>query len=85
MGNVLVIFKIFSDPENVETVEKELSNIKSGKVREVKKEPLGFGIDIIKAGYIIPDKTEGAMEALEEEIRKIDGINQLEVEGITLL
>ena len=85
MGNAMVVFKVFSDPENLDTVSNALKEVKEGAFRDLKREPIGFGIEVIRVGYVIPDKTDGALPKLEEAIKKISGINQVEVEMMTLL
>lgn len=85
MGNAMVVFKVFSDPEHLDNVSNALKEIKEGTFRDLKREPIGFGIEIIRVGYIIPDKTDGALPQLEEAIRKIPGINEVEVDMMTLI
>jgi len=81
----MVVFKVFSDPENLDSVSNALKEVKEGAFRDLKREPIGFGIEVIRVGYVIPDKTDGALPKLEEAIRKIPGINQVEVDMMTLL
>jgi len=85
MGKVMVIFKVFCDPENLDKVCEKLKAITAGAFRDLKREPIGFGIEVIRVGYVIPDKTDGAMGALEEAVNKVEGINQVEVEMATLI
>jgi translation elongation factor aEF-1 beta len=87
MGKALVIFKIFTDPEELDNVAKELENvtIEQIKFQDLKREPIGFGIEVIRVGYIVPDKTDGLMPQLEEAISKIKGITQVEMDGVTLI
>ncbi|MDD4250633.1 MAG: hypothetical protein PHX27_00390 [Candidatus ainarchaeum sp.] len=87
MGNALVIFKIFTDPQKLDVVEKNLKNIKIDQIKfqDLKREPIGFGIEVIRVGYVLPDKTDGLMPKLEEALSKIDGINQVEMDGVTLI
>jgi translation elongation factor EF-1beta len=87
MGDkVLIVFKILPEGiEEIEQIEKELHNIKTGKLEDMKKEPLAFGLSIIKAGITIPDKQDGIMEKLEQEIKNIKGVSQADVETITLV
>lgn len=86
MGNVLVVVKVYPEgPDEAEMVESGVKGIKSGSVKDVKRSPLAFGLDIIRAGILIPDKKEGAMGALEQELRSLRGVKDLEVEGVTLL
>jgi elongation factor 1-beta len=85
MGNALVIFKISANPENISAVEAKLKDVTVGKFQESRREPIGFGIEIIKVGYVVPDKTDGVMPALEEAVKSIEGINEAEVETVTLI
>ncbi|MDD3083625.1 MAG: hypothetical protein PHP82_01245 [Candidatus ainarchaeum sp.] len=87
MGKAMVIFKIFSDPEKISQVEENLKkiDIEQIKFQDIKREPIGFGIEVIRVGYIVPDKTDGLMPQLEEKISKIEGINQIEMDGVTLI
>ena len=86
MGNALVIFKIFvEDPEQIESVVERLKAVSEGECKEVKREPIGFGVEAIKAGFVIPDKVDGAMDKLEAAVKGVEGINEVEVEGVTLL
>ena len=87
MGKAMVIFKIFSDPENLDKVEAALKalNVEQAKFQDLKREPIGFGIEVIRVGYIVPDKTDGIMPALESAIEKIEGINTVEMDGVTLI
>ncbi|MCX6801400.1 MAG: hypothetical protein NTZ73_04385 [Candidatus Diapherotrites archaeon] len=85
MGNALVIFKVFADPEQLNSVEAELRKIDTDQFRDLKREPIGFGIEVIRVGYIIPDKVDGALEKLENAVRTVKGINEVEVDGVTLL
>jgi translation elongation factor EF-1beta len=81
----MVVFKVFSNPESLDSVASALKEIKEGSFRDLKREPIGFGIEVIRVGYVIPDKTDGALPILEEAIRKIPGINEVEVDMMTLL
>ncbi len=85
MGKALVVFRVFSDPENTAAVAEALKLLKEGECKEVRREPVGFGIEIIRAGYIIPDKQDGAMDALENAVKKVPGVNEAEVEAMTLI
>jgi len=85
MGMAMVIFKVFADPENLDKVEKGLRALTAGTFRDLKREPIGFGIEVIRVGYLIPDKVDGAMTKLEDAVKKVEGINEAEVEMLTLI
>lgn len=88
MGKILIIFKIFpEDPDETEEIEGKIKEkVKSlGEVRETRIEPIAFGLKIIKAAIVIPDKVEGVSDKIEAELKKIKGISNIEIEGMTLI
>jgi len=85
MGKAMVVFKVFTDPENLDAVEKSLREIKEGDFKDLKREPIGFGIEVIRVGYVVPDKVDGAMTRLEEAVKRTPLINEAEVEMATLI
>ena len=88
MGKAMVIFKISPEPEQIDAVEAAVRavTIPDVKFQDLKREPIGFGIEIIKVGYIVPDKTDGIIPALEAALNKIEGLTQeAEMQGATLI
>ncbi len=86
MGKTLVIIKVFPDDvEKQEEVEKKLKELKTGELREIKKEPLAFGLNVFRIAVALPEKEAGNMDKLEQELQNIDGVSQFEVEASTLL
>ncbi len=81
----MIIFKVFTDPENLDAVEKSLRAITVGEFKDLKREPIGFGIEVIRVGYLISDKVEGLMNQLEDAVNKVPLINQAEVEMTTII
>lgn len=68
---------IMSIPEALsETLPEEL------KLIAHTKEPIAFGLYSILADFTLDD-SEGQMELLEESIRKIKGVGQIEVINVT--
>lgn len=81
-----MIFRLYPDDEaDLEKIEKAVSQIKAGEFRETKRMPIAFGLELLRAAFIIPDKTEGAMENLEQAVRSVKGVKEVEVDGVTLL
>ncbi|MEK6941976.1 MAG: hypothetical protein AABW85_03910, partial [archaeon] len=82
---MFVIVKInATDMEKLDELETAIKKIKNGQVKDIKREALGFGVEIIKAGIIINEKEEGALEKLKNEIDKIKLVETAEIEGMTL-
>lgn len=81
----MIIFKVFADPENLDSVEKSLRAITAGEFKDLKREPIGFGIEVIRVGYLIDDKTEGLMNKLEEAVKATPLINEAEIEMTTII
>lgn len=88
MGKAMVIFKVSPDPEKIDSVEaavKEVS-VNDAKLQDMKREPIGFGIEVIKVGFIVPDKTDGIIPEIEKQLNAIDGLSlEVEMEGATLI
>ena len=84
MAQVVVTLKIM--PESPET---DLSLIQSKAEEEIKKfsgetqfkiehEPIAFGLKAVKIIFVM-DENKGSTDSLEENIKKIDGVNSVEV------
>ena len=88
MGKAMVIFKVSPNPEDIDNVEAAVKaiEIENVKLQDMKREPIAFGIELIKVGFIVPDKTDGIIPAIEEALNKIEGLSQeAEMIGATLI
>ncbi len=85
MGQVAIALNITpSSPEvNLENVKEEIS--KKMKVQDSKIEPIGFGISRLRLLIIAPDSAESDTDKIENEIRKVNGVENVEVESVTLI
>jgi len=88
MGDILSVYKVY--PEDLEDLEKVKSALEKGfgepfKVAKIEVEPIAFGLKVIKVGYVFPDKVDGLLDRLEDSIKAIDGVKDIEIEVSTLL
>lgn len=82
MSKVSVIFKIYPQED---MLEKVMISIKSSmSPKDMKTEEIGFGIKILKAMFIFDD-TQVRSSHLEDSLKKIQGVNEVEVEQETLI
>lgn len=71
--------------EKIGETEKEVRTIKSGIVKDVKRDPIGYGIELLKVGVIVDEKVEGAMEKVTKELESLKSVEEVEQIGMTLL
>jgi translation elongation factor EF-1beta len=77
MSNVAVLFKVYPK-ENM--TDKALENIKAEmNPTGMQVEDIGFGIKVIKVMFKFDD-TKTSSSKIEEDLRKVEGVGELEVE-----
>ena len=83
MAKVLASIKIFPNDANI-----DLSNLKTRiqqslpagfSVQKFEEEPVAFGLVALVALFVMPEDAAGQMERLEEAIKGVDQVSQIEV------
>jgi len=82
MAQLLLIVKILPTGTEID-LSKLIDAIKGAlsseiQIRNYEKEPLAFGLYYLKVEFVLGDK-EGQMDLLENTVRSVDGVSQIEV------
>lgn len=86
LGKTLAIFRV--KPNEDSTPNEcigELKGVKSGKFADAKENPIGFGIVVIKAAFMLAEKDDEAVNKVTAELNKMKTVEEAELEGLTLL
>jgi elongation factor 1-beta len=82
MGDVAVSLKIMPESvdTNIEKIKEEIS--KKVDIKDSKLESIAFGLKALRVLVVIPDK---GVDQLKDDISKIKGVSEVEVESSTLI
>ncbi len=82
VGSVIVTFKIM--PEDVETDLDSLENVIKKEIQPQRMEriPIAFGLSAIQIIKLVEER-EGEMDRITDKIKKINGVKEVEVTGLT--
>ncbi len=83
MGKTAVLFRLLPKDVScdVEQIAKEARQVES--VKDVRIEPIAFGLKAIKVLVVVADPKEA--EGIEERLREIEGVGEVEIESTTLV
>jgi len=82
VANVLVSMKIFPTDITVDLnqlkqqIEKSLP--RDASVRRFVEEPIAFGLNALIAHILLPEEKSGELEKVEDALRKIEGVSNIE-------
>lgn len=82
MAKVLISIKIFPTGTEIDlnqlkqTIERKLP--KDASAYGFGEEPIAFGLNALIAHILIPEDKSGGLEELENHLRNIEGISQIE-------
>ncbi len=83
MGEVAVLLKIsVDDMDKFNDVMEKVKQL--DVVQKTQEEEIGFGIKVIKALAVVED-AEGKMTELENSIKSIDGVSEVDVLSVDRL
>ena len=84
MGNVAISIRIMPASSEVNVEDLKMRIGKKIKLQDSKIEPLGFGLKALKIMVVRPD-SKGGTEDIENLLRSIEGVGDIEVESATLI
>ena len=84
MAKVLVVAKVYPSDINIDLdeladkIRKKLPE--EADIARSAKEPIAFGLTALKLYILIPEETEGGTEKVEEALRSVEGVEEVEIE-----
>lgn len=83
MAKVLASIKIFPNDANLDLnslKSKVESSLPAGcSISKFEDEPVAFGLVALIADVVLPDDAGGLMDQVEEAIRSVDSVSEIEV------
>lgn len=86
MGKVAVTYRIFPEGTAVDVtrLESSVRRALGASVRDVAVRPIAFGLKALEATVVVDDAA-GQAERIEETLRGLAGVGEVETLGLTLL
>jgi len=86
MGSVAVTFRIMPDDADtdLESVQSRVRSTLEGALRDLREQPVAFGLKAILAVAVVNDASGGA-DQLEQSLAAIPGVGSVETIDVTLV
>lgn len=86
MGRVAVTLRILPEGAevDVEALERAVRKALGQSVRDVAARPVAFGLRALEA-IVVVDDAAGQAEQVEDRLRRISGVGEVETLGVSLL
>ena len=86
MGSVAVTFRIMpEDAEtNLEPIKARVRKVLGAALRDLKEQPIAFGLKAILAVALVSD-AEGGSDELEQSLAALPGVGSVETVDVTLI
>lgn len=89
MGQVALTLKVMpQSPEvDLEKIKEEIKKVETEniKISDMTVEDIAFGLKAIKVLFVMPDKGGVNPSEIEEKIKSIEGVGEVETESVTLI
>ena len=83
MGKVMALYRIYPEENyDLDSIVAELKKIE--RVKAIQKEPVAYGLVVLKVGVVYDDKIDRPSE-FEAYMENIPGIKQVESIDVTLI
>jgi len=86
MGSVAVTFRILPDDAeaDLEPIKTRVRKTLGGALRDMKEQPVAFGLKAIVAIAVVGD-AEGGSDQLEQSLAALPGVGSVETVDVTLV
>ncbi len=90
VAKVMVLLRVLPSDVEVdveglkERIQTEIAKLGGGfALQSYGVEPIAFGLKALKLAIVMPEETEGGTYLLEEVIRGVEGVGEVEVEVVS--
>ncbi|MCD6367867.1 MAG: elongation factor 1-beta [Candidatus Aenigmarchaeota archaeon] len=85
MGDVAISITVVPNgPEvNLDELKEKIKDVVD--VKDIKEEPIGFGLKNIKILIVRPDSEGQGTDDIEEKLSGLEGVSSVRVEDVTLI